>query len=125
MRVFLKGASWSIRTRVSSKSHTEAVLRTRNVMAFIPASRTMPKHNTVSSEIEEFLHSIEGTISTVIEYPFGIILEDIEVWKVPITAMTSSRKREREIDPPFKTKTVVQSTFVPMSEIARIDFLKP
>ena len=52
----------------------------------------------------DFLKKVEGTISEVIESPFGIMLKDI-----------SSTEPEAEN---------IEMIFFPMSEIARLDFLK-
>lgn len=51
-----------------------------------------------------FPSKVEGTISDIVERPFGIILKDI-----------SSTESETEN---------VEMMFIPMSEISRIDFLK-
>jgi len=51
-----------------------------------------------------FPENIVGIISEIIESPFGIMLKDISL--------------------PESEATKVQMTFIPMSEIAKMDFLK-
>jgi hypothetical protein len=61
-------------------------------------TKSIPIHAGNSIEMD-FLDEIIGTISEVIESPFGIMLKDI-------------------------SSEVVEMTFIPMSEISKMDFLK-
>jgi hypothetical protein len=71
-----------------------------------------------SMRVLEACSCVEGEISDIVDSPFGLLLVNINYWNI----LQPERKSEfdltyREVNPE------ISQMFVPMSEIARIDFL--
>ena len=63
--------------------------------------------------------TVEGTISSIVEQPLGIMLEDVILWEIHLGKKGGKfiPKTVRKVDPEIK------AMFIPTAEIARIDFL--
>ena len=69
----------------------------------------------------EMIESIEGTISDVLSSPFGLILENTSMW---LLVKGHSGKDVGEFVLETDTDKEVKKVFIPMCEIARVDFLE-
>jgi hypothetical protein len=71
-----------------------------------------------SVRVLEACSCVEGEISNVVDSPFGLLLVNIYYWN------TLQSERKSECDLTFKNvNPEIYQMFIPMSEVARIDFL--
>lgn len=59
----------------------------------------------------------EGTIDTIIEFPFGLLLKDVVWW----ISQSNPKTKEPVVK---KIKTDIESVFIPIEQIIRLDFLR-
>jgi hypothetical protein len=68
--------------------------------------------------ILEAITCVDGSISDVVDSPFGMMLADVRLWRV----IAPEPKNENNVTIREHNREIEQ-IFIPMSEIARIDFL--
>ena len=61
---------------------------------------------------------VDGNIADVVDSPFGIMLSDVKFWK-----LVASKSKGKRNFVATEENCEIEKVFVPMFEIARIDFL--